>query len=156
LAEKTWMPGEIRESTRRCRISGPQARGPGGEVRFPPPEPHLEIPGASVRKSHASEAEQRRVLHAIRQAMLRLEVRMEGPTLAVRDLLELRVGNLLTFDYPVVRPIELTVNGVRKFAGQVVSTGKKRAFLVELVRPTPSQRRITEEGEDPDGSGAGG
>ena len=109
-----------------------------------------------MRKSHASEAEQRRVLHAIRQAMLRLEVRMEGPTLAVRDLLELRVGNLLTFDYPVVRPIELTVNGVRKFAGQVVSTGKKRAFLVELVRPTPSQRRITEEGEDPDGSGAGG
>jgi flagellar motor switch protein FliM len=110
----------------------------------------------SVRKSHATEAEQRRVLRVLRQASLRLEARMEGPTLAVRDLLELREGNLLTFDYPVDRPIELTVNGAHKFTGQVVSTGKKRACLVELVRPTPSQRRITEDGEDPDASGAGG
>jgi flagellar motor switch protein FliM len=110
----------------------------------------------SVRKTQASATEQRRVLRALRQAMLRLEVRMEGPTLAVRDLLELRAGNLLTFDYPVDRPIDLTVNGVHKFAGQVVSTGKKRAFLVELVRPTPTQRRIAEEGEDPDGSVPGG
>jgi len=37
-----------------------------------------------------------------------------------------------------------------------VSTGKKRACPVELVRPTPSQTRIAEEGEDPDASGAGG
>ena len=110
----------------------------------------------SVRKTHASEAEQRRVLRVLRQATLRLEARMEGPTLAVRDLLELREGHLLTFDFPVDRPIELTVNGAHKFTGQVVSTGKKRACLVELVRPTPSQRRITEDGEDPDGSGAGG
>ena len=82
---------------------------------------------------------------------------MEGPTVAVRDLLEMRVGTLLTFDFAVDRPIELTVNGAHKYTGQVVSTGKKRACLVELVRPTPSQRRIAEEGEDdPYGSGAGG
>jgi hypothetical protein len=37
----------------------------------------------------------------------------------------------------------------------VVSAGKKRACLVELVRPTPSQRRIAEDGEDSDGSGSG-
>jgi flagellar motor switch protein FliM len=111
----------------------------------------------SVRKTHASEAEQRRVLRVLRQAKLRLEARMEGPTLAVRDLLELRVGTLLTFDFPVARPIDLTVNGTHKYTGQVVSTGKKRACLVELVRPTSSQRRIAEEGEaDPDVSGAGG
>src|ERR1022692_467948 len=109
----------------------------------------------SVRKTHASESEQRRVLRVLRQAALRLEARMEGPTLAVRDLLQLRVGNLLTFDFPVDRPIELTVNGAHKFTGQVVSTGKKRACLVELVRPTQSQRRLTEDGENADGSGAG-
>jgi flagellar motor switch protein FliM len=73
----------------------------------------------------------------------------------VRDLLELREGNLLIFDFPVDRPIELTVNGSHKFTGQVVSAGKKRACLVELVRPTPSQRRIAEDGEDSDGSGSG-
>jgi flagellar motor switch protein FliM len=73
----------------------------------------------------------------------------------VRDLLELREGNLLTFDFPVDRPIELTVNGAQKFTGQVVSTGKKRACLVELVRPTLSQRRMAEDGEDSDGSASG-
>ena len=74
----------------------------------------------------------------------------------MRDLLDLREGNLLTFDFPVARPIELTVNGAHKFTAQVVSTGQKRACLVELVRPTPSQRRIAEDGEDPDDSASGG
>ena len=58
----------------------------------------------SVRKTHASEAEQRRVLRMLREATLRLEARLEGPTLTVRDLLELREGHLLTFDYPVDTP----------------------------------------------------
>jgi flagellar motor switch protein FliM len=110
----------------------------------------------SVRKTHASQSEQRRVLRILRQATLRLEARMEGPTLAVRDLLDLRVGNLLTFDFPVDRPIELTVNGVHKFAGQMVSAGKKRACLVDLVRPTPNQRRMMEDAEVPDASGSSG
>ena len=110
----------------------------------------------SVRKTHASESEQRRVLRVLRQATLRLEARMDGPTLCVRDLLDLREGNLLTFDFPVSRPIELTVNGAHKFAAQVVSTGQKRACVVELVRPTARQRRITEEGEEPEDSASGG
>jgi flagellar motor switch protein FliM len=107
----------------------------------------------SVRKTHASEAEQRRVLRVLRHASLRLEARLEGPTLSVRDLLALREGNLLTFDHPVERAIELTVNGSHKLTGQVVSTGKKRACLVELVRPTPTQRRLAEENQEPGVSG---
>jgi flagellar motor switch protein FliM len=101
----------------------------------------------TVRKTHASEGEQRRILRVLRQAELPLEARMEGPTLTVRDLLELREGHLLSFDYPVDRPIELMVNGVHKYTGQVVSTGKKRACLVDLVRPTPSQGKIMEDAE---------
>src|SRR2546421_10174848 len=80
----------------------------------------------SVRKTHASETEQARLLRVVRQAPLTLEARMEGPTLSVEDLLELRVGHLLTFEYAVGQPITLLVNGAPKYTAQVVSTGRKR------------------------------
>src|SRR5499427_5933391 len=39
----------------------------------------------SVRKTHASEAEQARLLRMIRDASLQLEARLDGPTMTVRD-----------------------------------------------------------------------
>jgi flagellar motor switch protein FliM len=99
----------------------------------------------SVRKTHASEAEQVRILRVLREASLSLEVRLEGPTLTVRDLLDLSEGHLLTLDYPAGRPVEMLVNGSHKFAGKVVSTGKKRAYLVEKTRPLALQGRISED-----------
>jgi flagellar motor switch protein FliM len=88
----------------------------------------------SVKKTQATEAEQLRGLRMLRDAVLTLEARLEGPRLSVRDFLNLEEGNLLTFDLPIEHPIELRVNGERKFSVQVVSTGKKRACLVEEVR----------------------
>jgi flagellar motor switch protein FliM len=99
----------------------------------------------SVRKTHASEHEQARILRILRQGNLPVEARLEGPTLTVRDLLSLQEGHLLTFDFSVERPIELLVNGRRKFMGHVVSTGKKRACQVEGIRPTLAQGRMREE-----------
>jgi flagellar motor switch protein FliM len=101
----------------------------------------------SVRKTHASEAEQARVLRLLRGAALKLEACLEGPTLAVRDLLELREGHLLTFDYPIERPLELKVNGEKKFRAQVVGAGKKRACLIDKVYPAAGHGRISGEGE---------
>src|ERR1051325_7197577 len=49
----------------------------------------------SVRKTHASVAEQARVLRLLRDAAISLEARLEGPTVTVRDLLQLTDGNLL-------------------------------------------------------------
>jgi flagellar motor switch protein FliM len=106
----------------------------------------------SMRKTHASDAEQARVLRLLRGAMLTLEARLEGPTLAVRDLLEIGEGHLLTFDYGVDRPLELLVNGARKFTAQVVSTGKKRGCLIERTHPPPAQGRIKDEAGGADGS----
>ena len=85
----------------------------------------------SVRKTHASEAEQARVLRLLGRAHMHLEARLEGPTLRVRDLLELAEGHLLTFDCPVESELRLIVNGHHKYSGHVVSTGRKRAFLLE-------------------------
>jgi flagellar motor switch protein FliM len=93
----------------------------------------------SVRKTHANATEQVRVLRMLRESALTLEARLEGPTLSIADLLGLSEGHLLTFDYPVERPVELLVNGVHKYTAQMVSTGRKRACLVEKVRPSQAQ-----------------
>ncbi len=85
----------------------------------------------SVRKSESTEAERSRIFRLIRQAAIRLDTRLEGPTLLLRELLALQEGDVLTFDYPVARPLNGIVNGKLKFKGQVVSTGRKRAFRVD-------------------------
>src|SRR3954468_22812467 len=74
----------------------------------------------SVRKTHASVAEQARVLRLLREALFSVEARLEGPTLSVQNLLNLKEGHLLMFDYPVERSIELLINGTPKFTIQVV------------------------------------
>jgi len=88
----------------------------------------------SVRKTTTTHAEQTRVLRLLKPGTLSLEARLEGPRLRVRDFLGLEEGNLLAFDYPVDRPIELAVNGARKYTARIVSTGKKRAAVVEEIR----------------------
>jgi len=93
----------------------------------------------SMRKSHASEAEQSRFLRLLREASLTLEARLTGIELSVRNLLQLQEGHLLTFDRSIGSPIELLVNGRQQYSGQIVSTGKKRALLVEQVRARPGQ-----------------
>jgi flagellar motor switch protein FliM len=108
----------------------------------------------SMRKTRASEAEQFRVLRYLRDAGLTLEARLEGPTLTVRDLLVLEEGHLLTFDFPVERPIKLMVNGAAKYSGQIVSTGKKRACLIEKIRPAPAQGRSSGDASEPGAPGA--
>ena len=110
----------------------------------------------SVRKSHASATEQVRVLRLLREGTLTVEARLEGPTLSVEDLLALTEGHLLVFDYPVERAVEMLVNGTHKFSGQMVSTGKKSACVVDIVHPTAAQSRIREEGGGDPPSGASG
>jgi flagellar motor switch protein FliM len=96
----------------------------------------------SVRKTQANAAEQARILRVLRDATITLEARMEGPTVSVRDLLSLREGYLLVFDYPVERSVEVLANGTHKFTAQLASTGRKRACLLEKIRPAPGQGKI--------------
>ena len=107
----------------------------------------------SVRKTHANASEQVRVLRTLREGTLQMEARLEGPTLAIRDLLNLSEGHLLTIDYPVERPVELLVNGTHKYTAQMVSTGRKRACQVESVRLAASQRKISEDVPEVSSSG---
>jgi flagellar motor switch protein FliM len=67
----------------------------------------------------------------LRDAKLTLQANLEGPMLKVRELLQLKEGDVLTFEHPVEQPLTGLINGKQKFAGQIVSTGKKKAFQIE-------------------------
>lgn len=88
-----------------------------------------------VRKSEMTEAENERILRLVRPAAVRMDVRLTGPTLTTRDLLSLKVDDVLSFDHPVQRPMNVSFNGKQKYLAHVVATGRKRAVqLGELVR----------------------
>ncbi len=90
----------------------------------------------SVRRSQSTDTEQGRVLKLLKPALLNIDGRLAGPTLRVEDLLDLAEGDVLTFDFPTNKPVDLILNGKLKFRGHVVSTGRKRAFLIdELYKP---------------------
>ena len=85
----------------------------------------------SMRRTQSTETEQAAMLARIRPSRLALDVRLRGPRLLARDLLRLAEGDVLTFDYPVSRPLDGLLNGKLKFRGRVVETGRKRGFLLE-------------------------
>jgi flagellar motor switch protein FliM len=85
----------------------------------------------SVRKTEATDGDHVRVLNLIRPAALQIDARLRGPTMAVGTLLELQEGDVLAFDFPVNKPIDLTVNGKLKYQGEIVTTGRKRALEIQ-------------------------
>lgn len=84
----------------------------------------------SVRRSESTEEEQARILRLIKPGGIHLDGRLNGPSLTVEDLLNLAEGDVLSFDYPVERPVDLVVNGKLKYHGQIVSNGRKRALQI--------------------------
>jgi flagellar motor switch protein FliM len=87
----------------------------------------------SDRRAHATEAEQERMLRRLRPAIIHADVRLQGPSLAVAALLDLKEDDVLVFDYPIERPVDLMLNGKLKYLGEVVRIGGKRA--VEIGQP---------------------
>jgi flagellar motor switch protein FliM len=81
----------------------------------------------------------------LRGASLILEARVEGLELTVQNLLDLTEGHIVFFDRSIDSPLELVVNGKHKYSGQIVSTGRKRALLVDQVIENPGQGRTSEE-----------
>lgn len=84
----------------------------------------------SLRKSQTTEQEHERVLRLLQPARLRLEALLRGPHMTVRDVLAIQEGDVIAFDFPLERPLDLIVNGVLKYQGAIVQSGRKRAFRV--------------------------
>ena len=71
-------------------------------------------------------------------AKVTVDVWLDGSQMRLRDLLQLRAGQIVKLDHPVERRAVCTLNGKAGFSGQIVSTGAKRAFMVEEASGTQS------------------
>jgi flagellar motor switch protein FliM len=86
-----------------------------------------------VRRSGSTEEEQARILRLIKPAAMECDARISGPTLLVRDLMNLAVGDVLCLNYPVNRPIDLHCNGKPKFQGKLTAASRKRALEINSL-----------------------
>jgi flagellar motor switch protein FliM len=84
----------------------------------------------TLRKSASTDEEQSRVLNIIRGSALASEVLLSGPQILLRDLMNLETGDVLSFDFPASRPLDLMLNGQTKYKGKIVSAGRRTAFRV--------------------------
>ena len=85
----------------------------------------------SVRRTESTAAEQGRSLRLIKPATMHVDARLEGPTLLVSDLMRLKTGDVLAFDYPLGRPLSCLINGRLKYRGQIAVRGRNKAFVIE-------------------------
>jgi flagellar motor switch protein FliM len=84
----------------------------------------------SLRKSASTDQEQGRILDLIRTSRLQSEVLLAGPRLLLRDLLNLEEGDVLSFEFPTSRPLDLMLNGEKKYWGKMVDAGRRATFQV--------------------------
>lgn len=92
-----------------------------------------------LRKVHRPDAKERDRMHMaglLAPVKLDLEARLTGATISVRDLLLLEAGNILELNCAINHQIMGLVNGVPKFSGQIIDTGKSRAFRLAEGKDT--------------------
>jgi flagellar motor switch protein FliM len=91
----------------------------------------------SLRKSASTDQEQGRVLDLIRTSRLQSEVLLAGPRLLLRDLMNLEEGDVLSFEFPTSRPLDLMLNGEKKYWGKMVDAGRRATF--QVIEPFTDQ-----------------
>ena len=85
----------------------------------------------TLRKSASTDEEQTRMLNLLRTSRLNTEVTLTGPQLQLRELINLEEGDVLSFEYPTGRPLDLTLSGQRKYRGEIVNAGRRAAFRIK-------------------------
>jgi flagellar motor switch protein FliM len=85
----------------------------------------------SVRRTEATAEEQARILRLLKPSKSRIDVRLQGPTLKVADMMSIEPGDVLKLDYPVEKPLDFLVNGKLKYTGHPAATAHRLAFLLE-------------------------
>jgi flagellar motor switch protein FliM len=87
----------------------------------------------SIRRRASSEADQSRMRHLIGRLPMDLEARIRGTQMQLRDLLKLSTGDIVSLEVPVRRPVDLSVNGLKKFEGEIVIAGNQRGIVVDRL-----------------------
>ena len=71
------------------------------------------------------------IIELMQPANVSLDVWLDGARMRLGDLLQLAEGQIVKLDHPVERKAVCTLNGKAGFTGQIVSTGARRAFMLE-------------------------
>ena len=86
---------------------------------------------SSPGKQESPAADCAKMLRLIQRAQLNADIRLNGPKMLLRDLLSIEPGDVVSFDHPLKKEVELELNGTSKFEGHIVAAGNKRAFQVK-------------------------
>lgn len=84
----------------------------------------------TIRKTETTEEDTRRVYDRVRNATVEMDTRLRGTNMMMSDLLRLKVGDVLTFDYPATKPVSVELNGKLKHTGHIVISNRKRSIKV--------------------------
>jgi len=107
--------------------------GRTGTIAIAVPEEFFEGVSRRTDLRSTGAAESDRNLRLLEDASVEIEVVLRGPTLPFEQLMALTQGQVVTFDYPVERAVEASLNSEVWMSGHVVSAGRKRGFQVDLL-----------------------
>ena len=79
---------------------------------------------------------QQAIFERLKSSQLTMEGRLLGATMRLKDLSDLRAGDLLCLDIPLDEPIDIAVNGVSRFGGRLTDAGRKKAIRIQEVLPS--------------------
>lgn len=102
----------------------------------------------SVRKSEPNHEETARIARLATASPVKVHAELRGPTISVRNILKMQVGDVIAFDYPATRPIELLINGKPKFEALLATAGNKKAIHLTsnvMLPQTEIAKAVTED-----------
>jgi flagellar motor switch protein FliM len=82
------------------------------------------------RSSGLEASETTKISQAVRNARVMLSSQIRDQVLAVEDLLNISVGDVIQLNHPIGDSVQLSVAGIPKFAGQIVMKRGKRALQI--------------------------
>jgi flagellar motor switch protein FliM len=92
----------------------------------------------SIRKSESSAADQRRMAALLANSNVRVDARIQGPSMSFADLMRLKPGDVVAFDYPTHRPVDVVMNGRRHSRARIVAHERKRCCELLEMESGPS------------------
>jgi flagellar motor switch protein FliM len=110
-----------------------------GVLELAVPQSFFDGAGGAEQKASAgadADSRQRDLRHKLAlldEALVSLDVRLEGPLLPVAALMNLQPGQVIKLNYPLDQPLHGVVNGAISMDGSVVTSGNKRAFHVAAL-----------------------
>ena len=83
-----------------------------------------------LKRGKRNDIDYERILRLVQPSRVDTEIRLNGPRMLLKDLVNVEAGDVISLGYPVSRLLDLHLNGAQKFKGQVVGKDKLRAFQI--------------------------